>query len=180
MEDWVLDLVFRFLRPLDLLACSQVSKEFCVCARSDAVWKRHKKRIVKYNNDMDFDWRPTWEVFVQCLMPNILKLNNFYVLKLWMNILDCCSYSIISINNTYCDYSLRIKVNPRDLISIDVMFVHGQHDKFVFDEDKLVVCPSGTYEECMIPYYCVIFDYMEYFYPNLRKVDNLFKQLFGR
>lgn len=181
MENWVLDLVFRFLRPIDLLACSQVSKEFCVYARSDAVWKRHKDRIVKYNNDMDFEWKPRWKVFVQCLMPNVLKSNNSFVLKLWTNTLEQCAYNIICLNrNEFGVYDLRVQVNSYAPVYISLMFANDQYDKFCFTEDKLVNFTSDKYEQLLVPYYCVVFDYMEYFDINTSEVDDLFYEIIGQ
>lgn len=44
---FVLDLIFRFLSPKNLLTCMRVNKNFCKIASSEAVWKRHKERVFK-------------------------------------------------------------------------------------------------------------------------------------
>jgi len=71
LEGWVLDLVFRWLPPMDLLSCSKVNKEWCEFARSERVWKRHLERVLQYFDlELIGDEKPIWQLFVNELLLN--------------------------------------------------------------------------------------------------------------
>jgi len=47
-EGWLWHVVFSYLPPHDLVACSRVSLEFCALSRADKAWERHKGRVLYY------------------------------------------------------------------------------------------------------------------------------------
>lgn len=72
----MLDYVFRFLPPNDLLACMLVSREFCAYARTNAVWERHKRRVLEEIPALSFvflEKEDTWRCYQKYLMGNIVQ-----------------------------------------------------------------------------------------------------------
>ena len=46
MKGFLLDHIFKWLPPFDLVACMGVNKKFRTYASANAVWKRHKHRVL--------------------------------------------------------------------------------------------------------------------------------------
>jgi hypothetical protein len=111
MEGFVLDYIFKFLPPNDLLTCMLVSREFCVYARTNAVWERHKRRVLEevpaLHNFIFTEEKAIWNIFTTYLMGDLIQKAMHDAEGLHSFVLTKCLYYVCS-NDT----SIKVRVEP--------------------------------------------------------------------
>jgi hypothetical protein len=86
MEGYLLHFIFKLLNPHELMTCMLVNHEFCEYARENAIWERHKKRILTSLPELKsiFENKPTkkkkqkttqdiWRNYVKYLAGDIVQ-----------------------------------------------------------------------------------------------------------
>lgn len=157
MEGFVLDCIFRYLSPNDLLMCMLVSREFCAYARTNGVWERHKRRVVKEIPLLDplFANYATWYFFNTFLMGDIIQKTATTKFATQQTVLVCClKYAFSARPN------ITIEVSSGAWEPYVLVILKPKHRKMKWENGKSNLwCNGGGEASVLLRYvYCIIHD----------------------
>ncbi len=180
LEGWVLDLVFRWLPPMDLLSCSKVNKEWCEFARSERVWKRHLERVLQYFDlELIGDEKPIWQLFVDELMLNPVisyyKHGSTRMLGTAMKVSSLFHIKVDNIERGYDSVRPYFKVQHTHRRVIYVANTYYFSFCRGYSPDFVVVF---TMNDIYVPYLCIVNDDLDQYKKSVIQFEELLNKIY--